>query len=91
MLTNVRCEEESIRRVSQDILRNANIQIESKDKPAVLIRKFNAGKAIELDEGYTRKIMHGIFQRKLKGDRNIDFHTSFSQSKNRHTPPHFPG
>ena len=85
------CEEESIKRVSQDILRNANIEIETKEKPKVLSRRFNAAKAIEHDERYTRKIVHGFFQRKMKSDGNIDFHTSVSQSKNRHTSSHVAG
>ena len=85
------CEEESIKRVSQDILRNANIKAETKEKPKVLNRRFNATKAIEHDERYTRKIMHGFFQIKMKSGANIDFHTSLSQSKNRHTSSTFAG
>ena len=75
--------------MSQDILRNANIEIETKEKPKVLSRRFNATKAIKHHERYTSKRMHGFYQRKMKSDANIDFHTSLSQSKNRHILSHF--
>ena len=79
------CEEESIKRVSQDILRNASIEIETTEKPNVLSRRFNATEVTEHDERYTREIMQGFFQRKMKCDANIDLHISLSQLKNRHT------
>ena len=48
-------------------------------------------KVIEHDERYIRMIIDGFFQRKMKSDANIDFHTSLSQSKNRNTSSHFAG
>ena len=55
------CEDEPIKSVPEDILRNNNILMETKQKSKVLSRRYNATKEIEHDENYTRKIMHGFF------------------------------
>ena len=84
-------EKESIKRVSEELLRNANIEIETREKPKTLSRRFNATKSYEHDEKYTRKVMHGFFQRKLKSDANIDLQTSLNRSKNKNITSHFVG
>ena len=72
-------------------MRNAIIEIDTKEKLEVLSRRLNATKVIEHRERYTRKTMHGFFQKKMKCDANIIFHTNLSQSKNRYTSSHFAG
>ena len=46
-------EEESINRVSEDLLRNANIEIKIRENPKSLSKMFNATKGYEHDEKYT--------------------------------------
>ena len=46
-------EKESIRRVSKDLLRNSDIEIETRENPKTLSKSFDATKGYVYDERHT--------------------------------------
>ena len=55
--------------IAKELLKNATIETESTEKPKTLSKKFTATRN---QQQYSRKVMHGYFQRKLQTDTNIE-------------------